>query len=129
MYSRNNRRSQSAPYGMTDEEYELYKYSIPPKYDGSRFRRHVIPDIAVEDKSDAKDESTETFTEIIEPIPTENTEDSIVKTEKPPESIVSGIFEKLGSEELLIISLVLAVAGGEESGELILILILLLLGS
>lgn len=40
MYSRNGRDSREyyGEEGMTEEEYEIYKYNIPPRYDGSRFR-------------------------------------------------------------------------------------------
>ncbi len=40
MYSRNGRdnREYYREEGMTEEEYEIYRYNIPPRYDGSRFR-------------------------------------------------------------------------------------------
>ena len=40
MYSRNARDIRDdLDDDMSEEEYEIYKYNIPPRYDGSRFRR------------------------------------------------------------------------------------------
>lgn len=113
MYSRNGRgEGENAPdFGMTG-------FRLPPRYDGSRFRRSPPPERPPEGR----------------PAP---------PPEKPPagpprpdedgarERIRSLFGEKLGSEELMILSLILilSAAGGDgcdSPGEVILLLALLL---
>ena len=128
MYSRNRRCSRSCDR-CTDEEYltspeeeELYRYNLPPRYDGSRFAKH----------------HRRTEAECLEKekvyLPDDETKDDPVTVgdEQLPEctksdSILASIAEGIGSEELFIISIMLMIAGGEDSGEMLIFLVLLLL--
>lgn len=113
-------------YGTVFEDEDLGVYNLPPRYDGSRFRRR------------SREESCRRCEEYEAPAitqcPSDTSETEACSLEetsaKPCKSDSEGVLrflEGMGGEELLIISLILTVAGGDDSGELLLFLILLLL--
>lgn len=133
----------SDDYNMSREEYELYRYNIPPRYDGNRFRRNGSRSRTHNEECDRAQPEKETC----EPCEVEShsklTSDNECKPEEhketsecPCEDIAadekkSGLLSKLhgslGGEEILIIALILTVAGSEDIGDLLLLLVLLLL--
>ncbi|MCQ2455934.1 MAG: hypothetical protein MJ096_01110 [Clostridia bacterium] len=78
MYSRNK-----SGEAYAEDAYDLFDYGLPPKYDGSRFRR-----------------------------PRGDVVESEISAETGTDGIVQRLGEKLGEEELLIIALMLAVSSG-----------------
>lgn len=185
MYSRNSQSFRDDFDDVSEEEYELYKYNLPPKYDGSRFRPRrnhkrraeresdgensvMTEDVADRDskksesyasnrrkRSVGRNESSEyeetvetSFNDITkqersyseeyendEQICKEKScEEKVEESEKrehgPFDKLLSHIGGKIGSEEFLIISLILLLSGengAEDSGDIILLLALLLL--
>lgn len=131
---------------MSDEEYELYRYNIPPRYDGSRFRAGNMHE-SLNDREDSDFFSEEHAADAVD---TDSTDDSdcedsaeetaLCNTETAPScksdeneekgELIRGLMSKLhdrfGSEELLITALILIIADGENSGDVLLFLALLL---
>ncbi len=138
MYSRNQGRGQSRRdygYELSDEEYEMYKYNLPPKYDGSRFRRgsRREPTIVVESPVPVEEVSQpfQRAEEVGLPAPIEEAVHTPVEVETTPVreekgGPLSSLVGAIGYEELLIISLILAIAGGDDSGDALLLLAVLL---
>lgn len=146
MYSRNSQTFRDDFDEVSEEEYELYKYNLPPKYDGSRFRTrrnqrrrfdareerdrvrktHDYPEVLPEEIPE-KEEKIETYAEDVTAVVEEPQ-----KKHDPGsiEKLLGHIGDKFGSEELLIISLIIFLAGesgAEDSGDIILLLALLLI--
>lgn len=138
MYRRNQDKCRScgngtgygAEYDIDRDEYELYRYNIPPRYDGSRFGRNRECEA---ERSSCECDTVCQDTNTEECVCEEKTEvmpccdGEVTLCNKDGGFTLGKLFNKMGSEELLIIALILTVAGGEDSGELLLILILLLL--
>lgn len=109
------RRKQS---GLSEEEMEIARYGLPPKYDGNRFRRDPEPEEYKEDEA-------------------ETVEETVVAPSGPGadrrglERLKRELGARLGSEELFIIALILILSGphgdeGESASDVILLLALLL---
>ena len=131
MYSRNTRRGED---GLSDEEREISKYGLPPKYDGNIFRRPP-PREDSDDRGDRK------------PGPPHGAPDRPGRPIPPPdgagkpaphgdggkiERLLEGLGERLGTEEILILALILILSGSgggecEDAGDVILLLALLLI--
>lgn len=125
------------------EEAELLRYGLPPRYDGSRFSSRMTKNSQPQTRHGAmrakgmtqpSDEAAPTSTETTvvetaqhtakEPAPPTADETESVDT---VQGELARLFGSITSEELLIISLILTVAGSKDGGELMLFLILLLL--
>lgn len=136
--------SSLADYGLGPEEYEMYRYNIPPRYDGSRFRRTSGQGYKSESKRDSQassekqcatepscrgesecSEDTQSINEQRSPCESEHSVS--LRDEAKREGILQRMREGIGGEELLIISLILIIAGCEDGGEVLLFLLLLLL--
>lgn len=108
------------------EEYELYRYNLPPKYDGSRFsRRPIAPkpnDNTVLEPKNLHRESDGDMENVNAPsAPMEETQGKTLCTISNPTS--------RGYEEIIIICLILLIAEkGEKTDDIIPFLILLLAG-
>ncbi len=156
MYSRNQGRESKLreAEGMefyddiSDEEYEIYKYNLPPKYDGSRFRRNrqkgrrLEPEVPPENYEivTERDAETEPVGEnMSESEPCGELGDNVTETDTPvdreeeclpqkldKQSHLPRILSDIGYEELLIIALILAIAGGDNGGDVLLLLAVLL---
>ena len=136
MYSRNLKKSG----GLAAEEIEIAKYGLPPKYDGSRFRRASEPEDGGWESDPAPDEVPE---EGREPAPrgtngappSRRDGDGSLRRDGERgkiERLIEGLGERLGTEELLIIGLILILSGAgggecEDAGDVILLLALLLI--
>ncbi len=136
MYSRNLKKSG----GLAAEEIEIAKYGLPPKYDGSRFRRAPEPEDGGWESDPAPDEVPE---EGREPAPRETNGappsrrdgDRSLRRDGDRgkiERLIEGLGERLGTEELLILGLILILSGAgggecEDAGDVILLLALLLI--
>ena len=122
MYSRNGRSE-----GGDAPDFGLTGYRLPPRYDGSRFRRNPPPERPPAEK----------------PAPERPPEKPPTRPpERPPrpegdgvKKLIGSLFgEKLGGEELMILSLILILSasggdGCDSPGEVILLLALLLLAA
>ncbi len=130
MYSRYAKKSGD---GLSEEEREIKKYGLPPKYDGNRFRRPPRD----EDPDGGSDRG---------PFPPDRPEEPPRPPRFPPEGapgphrgdggkierVIESLGERLGSEELLILALILILSGSgggecEDAGDVILLLALLLI--
>ena len=120
--------------GLTEEEREIAKYGLPPKYDGNRFRRPPRD----EDREDGPKPG---------PTPPEETGESPrpprFQPERAPgphrdgeggkiERLIESLGDRLGTEEILILALILILSGSgggecEDAGDVILLLALLLI--
>ncbi len=106
---------------ITDEatdEYELYKYNLPPRYDGSRFSRRTVTQKMDETVSSPAERSS-------------NVKDICLQTDEDEECKMSlTTLPHLSSrvyEDILIICLILLITEKEGStGDVILLLVLLL---
>ena len=123
-------------YGMSSEEYELYRYNIPPRYDGSRFRgnnrcvdcsHHRAIEETVDEVTACECDMTNESSDNCVCAPCDTKEEENCSDSEGSENVLSKLLKNFGSEELLILSIILTIAGGEDSGELLLILVLLLL--
>ncbi len=134
MYSRYAKRGGD---GLSDEEREIAKYGLPPKYDGNRFRRPPRG----EDRPGPG------------PLPPEETGERPRPPRFPPERapgphrgdnsphrgdggkierLIESLGDRLGTEEILILALILILSGSgggecEDAGDVILLLALLLI--
>ncbi len=124
MYSRNTRRD--GRDGLTEEEREIARYGLPPKYDGTRFVRGAPPER--EQKTAADRYGTDDETGIV-PSPPRAAEDPDDRGRI--EKLVEGLGEKLGGEEFFILALILLLSGSgdgcEDASDVIVLLVLLLL--
>ncbi len=138
MYSKNKycrgcREREELETLLSEEERELCRYELPPKYDGSRFSRSRKSALAAarsdsEGAADVKGEAPTEHREALTDSPTDKASDlSHTDTEPARGSEPAHLLDGLSHEELLIISLILIVGGSEDSGELMLLLLLLLL--
>ena len=146
MYSRNSQQGRDTYSEVTDEEYELFGYNLPPKYDGSRFRnrKNIRPTVPL-DESDyniTNDELENTIevheTDIIDDecagCKTEvSIEDGVCNKDSDEqknekicnkeqkgsgiEGIIHHLGERFGNEEILIIALILLIASDFNSSE------------
>ncbi len=145
MYRRNQSREyEREKFGggiddISEDEQELYRYDLPPKYDGSRFRRAEMRDtrnypssVDVEAKEEydfttAEEERSDTLTdakELNEPKRSEFASDSAGNSD-----LIKSLASMLGYEEVLLIALLLILSeDGRCGGEIILLLTILLLG-
>lgn len=109
---------------MNEDEYELYRYNLPPRYDGSRFRQNYDTAKKTESATHNRADPSESSSVVEEnvSIPPEGAEKNDVT---PTLS-----FPRLtphGYEDLLIICLILLVTESADStGDIILLLLLLL---
>ena len=121
--------------GLSDEEREIAKYGLPPKYDGNRFRRPP-PDERSEEDGRAPGR-----------FPPEPEGERPHLPHFPPEKgrgphrdgdggkierLIESLGERLGTEEILILALILILSGSEggeceDAGDVILLLALLLI--
>ena len=114
---------------LSFEEYELYRYNIPPRYDGNRFRRksEIKESFSYSEKEPIVAEACEAIDEEAVSEKPQCCDVDFECLKKESGFSLGKLLDKMGSEELLIIALILTVAGGEDSGELLFILVLLLL--
>ena len=130
MYSRNRRdvydsiENDNENETLSDDEYELYRYNLPPRYDGNRFRKR--PAKAQHVRS-SPPEPANTLSNTSKLIP-KDSECDRHPPQKNPSTIFSRLGNSLGYEEILIISLILLISDSDQaSGDVILFLALLLL--
>ena len=141
MYIRNAKRSGTD--GLTDEEREIAKYGLPPKYDGSRFR--TPPDSVGAEEDGSIDTAVPAAPETESREPAVRSPHEAGKARRdgdgPPsrngdggkmERLIDGLGERLGTEEMLILALILILSGSgggecEDAGDVILLLALLLI--
>ena len=126
VYSRNTKRDGEA----SDADFGLTGYRLPPRYDGSRFRRYppVSPPAAERPRERPPERPPEKPPEKRpEPAPRPGKDGAL--------RLIRGLFgDRLGQEELMILTLILilSAAGGDgcdSPGETVLLLALLLLSS
>lgn len=136
MYSRNRycksgrERADEEEYTMSPEEEELYSYNLPPRYDGSRFSQRCRQRNVRHNVESQREESNDSYDlPIVHKTESEENNECPKSREETNESQDESthLLDGIGSEELLLISLILTIAGGEDSGEMLLFLILLLL--
>lgn len=146
MYSRSQNRSTFDELDTfdepSDEEYELYRYNLPPKYDGNRFRRRntdsraskravSAADTAVREAECVSDTTCETDNASESAVcPCREECASLCDTCEGSErcerrNALSLIGEHIGYEELLIIAVILMLAG--DGGDDIILLLAVLL--
>ncbi len=139
MYSRNMKRGGD---GLSDEEREIAKYGLPPKYDGSVFRRPLPPDGTEDGREEDRAPHEEPIGRPAPPrrphggppaehlngdgSPRPNGEGGKI------DGLIESLGERLGAEEMLILALILILAGSgggecEDAGDAILLLALLLI--
>lgn len=128
MYSRYQRNS----YDPSDEDdipgesldvCELYRYNLPPKYDGSRFSRHHTAYKRVEEAKKTSDHSQKTFSTSAEQEPAIPSKCTLKASAAAP---ALPDFTPHVYEEILIICLILLIAEkGDNTFDIILLLILL----
>lgn len=164
MYSKSryiSRENIAEEDALSEEEAELLRYRLPPRYDGSRFsrtphdsrqsqeprqaqgsrvsqnpsvsqNRHVRRehsrstqrDVDLGDALDVSGDIVDTSSDVsAESLASQR---AVVRENAAPREL-SQILGNISSEDLLIISLILTVAGSDGGGELMLFLILLLL--
>ena len=137
MYSRNQRRVSED--GLTEEEREIARYGLPPKYDGTRFRRNRAP--VQTDDGPFVDEPADPGEERDDYPPLRRgsgTEGADADGDADGDGdggklskLVEGLGERLGSEEMIILALILLLSGTggdcENPSDVILLLALLLL--
>ena len=127
MYSRNqNRVFDDDDYEDEefDDEYEFYRYNLPPNYDGNRFQRpkkrinppHLRHTEVLHDTVSHDEESKPTN----DTVHTEKS--SIVK-------LLNALGGRFGYEEMLIISLILILTAEKNCGDIVLLLALLLIAN
>ena len=130
---------------MSPDEYELYRYSLPPRYDGNRFRRKRVPregeersrGTSAEDPQEHVSSTVERErgrrSEALERLSEAEDEGAhVIPSSREGGTglwdILKGFGKSLGYEEILIIAIILIVAhDGESSGDVVLLLSLLLL--
>ncbi|MBQ7475268.1 MAG: hypothetical protein IJS78_05040 [Clostridia bacterium] len=123
MYKREIKRER--PAGISDEEWEIAQYGLPPKYDGSRFRRPLPEDGPSPEYPEPPvrgDEETDLY-----PVPAPRRPDK-----GGVERLLEGLGERFGTEEILIVALILILAGSGGDGcddpqDVVLLLALLLI--
>ena len=124
MYSRNQSRAYDEEDYDDDEmteEYELYAYNLPPNYDGSRFRRKERKKPVVRDSS--VQENSQKHHSVPHAILTD--EHPTVKT-GGMEYLKDLMSKKIGSEEMLIIALILILGAENDHSDTLFLLTLLL---
>lgn len=130
MYSRNQRRVSED--GLTEEEREIARYGLPPKYDGTRFRRGraaepTDDDSPADEAPTAPAVSEDGYPPLRRGADAEDAHGDGGKLSK----LVEGLGDLLGSEELFILALILLLSGTgddcENPSDVILLLALLLL--
>ena len=124
MYSRNQSRAYDEEDYDDDEmteEYELYAYNLPPNYDGSRFRRKERKKPVVRDSS-VQENSQKHPSVPHAPLTDEN---PTVKT-GGMEYLKDLMSKKIGSEEMLIIALILILGAENDHSDTLFLLTLLL---
>jgi len=126
MYSRNTKRGD----GLSDEEREIAKYGLPPKYDGNRFRRPPPDGDRGPDGPTPAPPGDHAFPAPPPPPPAgkPRPHDDGGKIER----LIESLGERLGTEEILILALILILSGSgggecEDAGDVILLLALLLI--
>ncbi len=125
------RRGRGEYEELCDDECELYRYNIPPRYDGSRFRRSRSTAHSGAGLSENKcyDEHCVASVDISEPVSPAAENDTREEGQcdgAEQGSLISRLGISIGSEELLIIATALAIAGGDGRGDVLLLLALLL---
>ena len=111
---------------MSDEEYELYRYNLPPRYDGNRFR-HQIPHQkkAANDTSKpsvpAKATDRQNTEKSAEPSPDSDATETRVQS--------SHLLTSKGYEDVLIICIVLLITEKSDSTYDVILLLLILLAA
>ena len=155
MYSRSNGRDsrwydpdEGYADGMDEDEYELYRYNLPPRYDGNRFGVSRSK-VSKTDRREVERESFVTVEESVEHdninnvcddsdddriIPYDGSSSHIPKREnemyvnrKTDFSAVRGLLPELGREEILIIALILIISAEREVDVATVLLLLILL--
>ena len=133
--------------GLSEEEREIAKYGLPPKYDGNRFRRPTRDEDRPEPEPRPPEEEEERprpprFPHEAAPGPHRDSDGSSRRDgDGSPrrdgdggkiERLIESIGERLGTEEILILALILILSGSvggecEDAGDVILLLALLLI--
>ncbi len=138
-YCRSCREREELDASMSEEERELCRYELPPKYDGSRFSRnrkstlaaaHSDSEASADTESKAHgitQESSGQCNALADSSAEEYSDITSADGTSQKGSELSRLLGGLSHEELLIISLILIVAGSDDSGELMLLLLLLLI--
>lgn len=129
-YCRSCRERDADDEMLTPEEEELYRYELPPHYDGSRFSYRARLKTPARQVNETRTETTTKDEASCNTDAQEKTsydESNAANCGNGNSSELSHLFDGISHEELLIISLILTVAGSEDSGELILFLLILLL--
>ncbi len=119
---------------IDDGEYELYRYNIPPRYDGSSFRKRSynaaegVIELTPSNPTPAKETKAEL--DFSEGVPEEEKAAAAAPATEngaaEEKGILAALSEKLDREELFIIALALAIADGDGKGDILLLLMLLL---
>lgn len=131
-YTADERRFNTSTESYSADEAELYKYNLPPKYDGSLFIRRTDDEHNI--RSDDIQPIDEPAPEISNE-PSGNSEGSNIEYSgeehgsDPQPSIIETLREHIGSEELLITALLLILGSGDGNGDIMLFLALLLIGA
>ena len=117
--------------GLSEEEREIAKYGLPPKYDGNRFRRPPRDEDRPEPGPTLPEEEggrprPPRFPPERAPGPHRDGEGGKI------ERLIESLGERLGTEEILILALILILSGSgggecEDAGDVILLLALLLI--
>ncbi|MBR4933351.1 MAG: hypothetical protein IKZ03_02720 [Clostridia bacterium] len=125
-------RYQRIPYDPSDEddltdessdEYELYRYNLPPKYDGSRFGRRPASQKKPTNVTNTLADSKATSSTSVK----HERERCINEKEDLPDKLTLPHLTSRGYEDLLIICLILLITEkGDSTGDVVLLLILLL---
>ncbi len=142
MYSRNTKRGD----GLSDEEREIAKYGLPPKYDGNRFRRPPPDGDRGPDGPTPAPPGDHAFPAPPPPPPAGKPRPHDDGSLRPLgdrslrplgdrgkiERLIESLGERLGTEEILILALILILSGSgggecEDAGDVILLLALLLI--
>lgn len=109
---------------VCEDEYELYRYNLPPRYDGSRFRhRSCPPPKGVTVASEAAAPPLEVCSSSAE---NRSAASAYAETETEAAALPLPHLTPRGYEDLLIICLILLIAGKDDSAYDVTLLLLLL---
>ena len=120
-------RDEDADADVSEDEYELYRYNLPPRYDGSRFRqRSVLTKENPSDPIDVRDASEKARSSNAENEASPS--DPCEKAEPSPAFSLSKLTSR-GYEDLLIICIILLLTEKGDGVHDVTLLLLLLLAA